>query len=64
MHIYIFFLTLIYAWKKISKNTGYIYIYICGGLLFRKYYKNCINWAYDPTAQSEDGQIKVIMEKV
>ena len=26
-YIYIF-LTLIYAWKKISKNTGYIYIYI------------------------------------
>ena len=51
--------------KKFLKiQVIYIYIYICGGLLFRKYYKNCINWAYDPTAQSEDGQIKVIMERV
>ena len=63
MHIYIFFKVLFMHGKKFLK-IQVIYIYICGGLLFRKYYKNCINWAYDPTAQSEEGQIKVIMERV
>ena len=34
-----------------------------GGLSSRKYYENCMYWAYDPMAQSKDGPLKIIMEK-
>ena len=31
------------------------------GPVTKKVLLNCMYWAYDPMAQSEDGQIKVIM---
>ena len=34
-----------------------------GGLSSRKYYWNCMYWAYDPMAQSEDGPLKIIIWK-
>ena len=35
----------------------------CGGLSSKKYYWNCMYWAYDPTAQSEDSPLKIILGK-